>query len=130
MLDGYLILFYFHRAFGVVLRVTLVFLILHITGFLTYQNPWPQELLPANETIARIFALTPIMSSSCDNLTDIRYVYFNSDLGSDYYLNPVVLMLCYYCISITSSLLMRPRVSINHKGKGINRFGFSLTRQD
>lgn len=105
------------RAFGVVLRVTLVFLILHITGFLAYQNPWPQELLPANDTIARIFALTPIMSSSCDNLTDIRYVYFNSDLGSDYYLNPVVLMLCYYCISITSSLLMRPRVSINYKGQ-------------
>ncbi|XP_062548757.1 piezo-type mechanosensitive ion channel component isoform X4 [Armigeres subalbatus] len=97
------------RAFGVVLRITLVFLIVHIIGFLGYQNPWPQQLLPANETIARIFALTPIMSSSCDNLTDIRYVYFNSDLGSDYYLNPVVLMLCYYCISITSSLLMRPR---------------------
>ncbi|XP_065091959.1 piezo-type mechanosensitive ion channel component isoform X4 [Ochlerotatus camptorhynchus] len=97
------------RAFGIVLRITLVFLILHVTGFLAYQNPWPQELLPANETIARIFALTPIISSSCDNLTDIRFVYFDSDLGSDYYLNPVVLLLCYYCISITSSLLMRPR---------------------
>ncbi|XP_065092000.1 piezo-type mechanosensitive ion channel component isoform X10 [Ochlerotatus camptorhynchus] len=99
------------RAFGIVLRITLVFLILHVTGFLAYQNPWPQELLPANETIARIFALTPIISSSCDNLTDIRFVYFDSDLGSDYYLNPVVLLLCYYCISITSSLLMRPRMT-------------------
>ncbi|XP_053696010.1 piezo-type mechanosensitive ion channel component isoform X3 [Sabethes cyaneus] len=98
-----------NRAFGVVLRITLVFLFIHITGFLAYQNPWPQQLLPANETLARIFALTPILSSSCDNLTDIRYVYFNSDLGSDYYFNPVVLMLCYYCISITSSLLMKPR---------------------
>ncbi|XP_055643566.1 piezo-type mechanosensitive ion channel component isoform X1 [Toxorhynchites rutilus septentrionalis] len=99
------------RAFGIVLRITLVFLIVHITGFLAYQNPWPQELLPANETLARIFALTPILSSTCDNLTDIRYVYFDSDLGSDYYLNPVVLMLCYYCISITSTLLMRPRMT-------------------
>ncbi|XP_055550145.1 piezo-type mechanosensitive ion channel component isoform X2 [Wyeomyia smithii] len=98
-----------NRAFGIVLRITLVFLFIHITGFLAYQNPWPQQLLPANETLARIFALTPILSSSCDNLTDIRYVNFDSDLGSDYYFNPVVLMLCYYCISITSSLLMKPR---------------------
>uniref|UniRef100_A0A8D8C813 Piezo-type mechanosensitive ion channel component n=1 Tax=Culex pipiens TaxID=7175 RepID=A0A8D8C813_CULPI len=97
------------RAFGVVLRITLVFLVVHITGFLAYQNPWPQELLPANGTLARIFSLTPILSSSCDNLTDIRNVNFESDLGSDYYLNPVVLLLCYYCISITSSLLLRPR---------------------
>ncbi|XP_052564954.1 piezo-type mechanosensitive ion channel component isoform X14 [Culex pipiens pallens] len=99
------------RAFGVVLRITLVFLVVHITGFLAYQNPWPQELLPANGTLARIFSLTPILSSSCDNLTDIRNVNFESDLGSDYYLNPVVLLLCYYCISITSSLLLRPRLT-------------------
>ncbi|XP_058452791.1 piezo-type mechanosensitive ion channel component isoform X2 [Malaya genurostris] len=98
-----------NRAFGIVLRITLLFLIIHITGLLAYQNPWPQQLLPANDTLARIFALTPILSSSCDNVTDIREVHFNGGLGSDYYLNPVVLMICYYCISITSSLLMRPR---------------------
>ncbi|XP_058821886.1 piezo-type mechanosensitive ion channel component-like isoform X2 [Topomyia yanbarensis] len=100
-----------NRAFGIVLRITMVFLIIHITGLLAYQNPWPQQLLPANETLARIFALTPILSSTCDNITDIRDVYFNGDLGSDYYFNPIVLMICYYCISITSSLLMRPRIT-------------------
>lgn len=43
----------FHRAFGFVLRVTLVFLVGHITTFLAYQNPWPQEFLEPNSTIPR-----------------------------------------------------------------------------
>ncbi|XP_055598919.1 piezo-type mechanosensitive ion channel component-like isoform X5 [Uranotaenia lowii] len=103
------------RAFGVVLRITLAFLIVHITGLLAYQNPWPQQLLPQNDTIARILALTPILSSACDNVSDIRYVNFDSELGSDFYLNPVVLMICYYCISITSSLLMKPRSDLSKR---------------
>jgi len=42
------------RAFGYVLRVTIVILMLHITSFLGYQNPWPQELLSPNSTIPRL----------------------------------------------------------------------------
>lgn len=43
-----------HRAFGIVLRVTVVFLMFHITAFLAYQNPWPQEFLQPNSTIPRL----------------------------------------------------------------------------
>ncbi|ETN60225.1 hypothetical protein AND_008154 [Anopheles darlingi] len=99
------------KAFGIVLKVTLVFLVTHITLFLAYQNPGPQELLPYNETAARVLALKPILSSTCDllNQTDIRDVHFNSSFDTDVYLNPIFLILCYYCITMTSSLLLRSR---------------------
>ncbi|KFB42311.1 AGAP009276-PA-like protein [Anopheles sinensis] len=101
------------RAFGVVLKITLVFLVIHIILFLTYQTPWPQEILPFNDTAARVLALKPILTSSCNltelNVTDIRDVHFNSDLDTDVYLNPIFLILCYYCITLTSSLLLRTR---------------------
>ncbi|XP_035777482.1 piezo-type mechanosensitive ion channel component-like isoform X16 [Anopheles albimanus] len=99
------------KAFGIVLKVTLAFLVTHITIFLAYQNPGPQELLPYNETAARVLALKPILSSSCDllNQTDIRDVHFNSSFDTDVYLNPIFLILCYYCITMTSSLLLRTR---------------------
>ncbi|XP_050088800.1 piezo-type mechanosensitive ion channel component [Anopheles aquasalis] len=101
------------KAFGIVLKVTLAFLVTHITLFLAYQNPGPQELLPYNETAARVLALKPILSSSCDllNQTDIRDVHFNSSFDTDVYLNPIFLILCYYCITMTSSLLLRTRFS-------------------
>lgn len=41
------------RAFGIVLRITLVFLAVHLTALLVYQNPWPQKQLLPNSTIAR-----------------------------------------------------------------------------
>ena len=41
------------RTFAIFLRITLFFLIVHITGFLMYQNPWPQYFLPFNNTIPR-----------------------------------------------------------------------------
>ncbi|XP_052864339.1 piezo-type mechanosensitive ion channel component [Anopheles cruzii] len=99
------------RAFGIVLKVTLAFLVTHIVIFLTYQNPWPQEFLPYNGTVARVLALKPILSSSCDlaNGTDIRDVHFNASLDTDVYLNPIFLFLCYYCVTMTSSLLLRTR---------------------
>ncbi|XP_049533763.1 piezo-type mechanosensitive ion channel component isoform X8 [Anopheles darlingi] len=99
------------KAFGIVLKVTLVFLVTHITLFLAYQNPGPQELLPYNETAARVLALKPILSSTCDllNQTDIRDVHFNSSFDTDVYLNPIFLIVCYYCITMTSSLLLRSR---------------------
>jgi hypothetical protein len=41
------------RAFGFVLRIVVVFLMFHITTYLAYQNPWPQEFLQPNSTIPR-----------------------------------------------------------------------------
>ncbi|XP_035907430.1 piezo-type mechanosensitive ion channel component isoform X4 [Anopheles stephensi] len=99
------------RAFGIVLKITLVFLVIHIVLFLAYQNPWPQEVLYFNDTTARVLGLKPILNSSCDlaNGTDIRNVYFNSDYDTDVYLNPIFLLLCYYTVTMTSSLLLRTR---------------------
>lgn len=47
-------MFCFRRAFAIILRITLAFLIGHITAFLAYQNPWPQEFLTPNSTIPRL----------------------------------------------------------------------------
>lgn len=105
---------FFNRAFGIVLKIVLVVLVIHIVLLLAYQNPWPQEVLYFNDTAARVLALKPILNSSCNlvNGTDIRDVHFNSDLDTDVYLNPIFLLLCYYTLTMTSSLLLRTRVSI------------------
>ena len=58
----------------------------------------------------RILALTPILTSSCDNQSDIREVEFNSDLGSDYYINPIAILLCYYVVALSSNVLLRTMV--------------------
>ncbi|CAO1375472.1 unnamed protein product [Diamesa hyperborea] len=95
------------RVFAIVLRVTLVFLGLHITAFLGYQNPWPQELLTPNSTIPRILGFSAIYSSSCGgNESDIRIIDFDSNLDLDHYLSPISLIICYFILSITSIVLM------------------------
>uniref|UniRef100_A0A182VUH8 Piezo-type mechanosensitive ion channel component n=1 Tax=Anopheles minimus TaxID=112268 RepID=A0A182VUH8_9DIPT len=107
------------RAFGIVLKITLVVLVIHIVLFLAYQNPWPQEVLYFNDTTARVLGLKPILHSSCNlvNGTDIRNVYFNSDYDTDVYLNPIFLLICYYTITITSSLLLRTRSDVTKDRK-------------
>ncbi|KAG5675805.1 hypothetical protein PVAND_005679 [Polypedilum vanderplanki] len=97
------------RGFGIVLRVISVFMMLHITTFLTYQNPWPQEFVPPNSTLQRVLGIAPIYSSSCDNSTDIRVINFNFDLDLDHYLNPIALIICYIIIGLTSVLLLDPQ---------------------
>lgn len=141
------------RGFGVLLRCTVFILLLHITTFMVYQTPWPQELLDKNSTVARVLGYTPLISSHCGNDTDaipflpepevaalngtllpdnlmlenittpladdipeeqyvddIRVILFNK-YNVDYYLNPIMLLLCYYTIAITSKLLLGPKVS-------------------
>lgn len=41
------------RGFAIICRVLAVLLIVHISALLTYQTPWPQEYLDANNTIIR-----------------------------------------------------------------------------
>ncbi|XP_049282322.1 piezo-type mechanosensitive ion channel component isoform X9 [Anopheles funestus] len=107
------------RAFGIVLKITLVVLVIHIVLFLSYQNPWPQEVLYFNDTTARVLGLKPILNSSCNlaNGTDIRNVYFNSDFDTDVYLNPIFLLICYYTLTMTSSLLLRTRSDVTKDRK-------------
>ncbi|XP_058124617.1 piezo-type mechanosensitive ion channel component isoform X2 [Anopheles coustani] len=122
------------RAFGIVLKITLVFLVIHIILFLSYQTPWPQKMLPFNDTAARVLGLKPILNSSCNplelNVADIRDVHFNSDFDTDVYLNPIFLILCYYCITLTSSLLLRTREQAHYGGpsaRGYYTYGRSTT---
>lgn len=137
------------RGFGIVLRCTLVIFALHITTFMVYQTPWPQEFLDSNSTVARVLGYTPLITSTCGNgnstnnnnnftsieiqpeiqfsndtttdvpeinnietqqIDDIRVIVFNK-FTADYYLNPLCLILCYYTIAITSSLLLGPKVT-------------------
>jgi hypothetical protein len=64
-------------------------------------------------TFHRVLGWTAIYSSSCDNGTDIRVITFNTDLDLDRYLNPIVLILCYYIVAITSKVLLGPQVRID-----------------
>lgn len=144
------------RGFGIILRCTVFIFIIHITTFMIYQTPWPQELLDKNTTVARVLGYTPLISSYCGNSSnssvesftfttvevitelttelnpnnitmppvdtnegdeiifvkddDIRVIIFNK-YNIDYYLNPIFLLLCYYTISITSVLLLGPKVT-------------------
>lgn len=41
------------RGFAIICRILAVLLIVHISALLTYQTPWPQEFLDANNTIIR-----------------------------------------------------------------------------
>lgn len=43
------------------------------------------------------------------NINDIRIIQF-AKYNADYYLNPIALIICYYTIALTSSLLLEPKV--------------------
>lgn len=43
-------------------------------------------------------------------INDLRIIQF-APYNADYYLNPIFLILCYYTIALTSSLLLQPKVS-------------------
>ncbi|XP_070500560.1 piezo-type mechanosensitive ion channel component isoform X4 [Chironomus tepperi] len=97
------------RAFAIVLRIVIVFMMLHIIAFLGYQNPWPQEFLEPNTTLPRVLGFPAIYTSSCDNATDIRIINFNEDLDLDHYLNPIALIICYLVVTLTSIILLEPQ---------------------
>lgn len=42
-----------YRPFAIISRLIMVFIAGHVTAFLAYQNPWPEEFLPVNSTIPR-----------------------------------------------------------------------------
>ncbi|CAH1708045.1 unnamed protein product [Chironomus riparius] len=98
------------RAFAIVLRIVIGFMMLHIIAFLGYQNPWPQEFLEPNSTLPRVLGFPAIYTSSCDNATDIRVINFNEDLDLDHYLNPIALIICYLVVTLTSIILLEPQL--------------------
>lgn len=103
-----------NRAFAIICRIVLVFLAVHIATFLSYQTPWPQEYFPANNTIIRFLGFSPLVISQCDGLnsSDIRIIEYNTTVDVDSYLNPLAILLCYYTLAITSSLILNNKVII------------------
>lgn len=57
----------------------------------------------------RFLGFEQIFSSSCEN--DIRVIVINNTLEIDSYLNPIALLVCYYTLSLTSVLVLSPKVS-------------------
>lgn len=49
--------------------------------------------------------------SIIEPINDIRVIQF-AEYNADYYLNPIFLILCYYTIALTSSLLLQPKVRL------------------
>lgn len=41
------------RAFAMICRFVIAFLVVHVSAFLAYQTPLPQEMFPANGTVVR-----------------------------------------------------------------------------
>lgn len=120
----------FARPFAVVCRILLVLLIVHIFCLLAYQTPYPQEVLPANNTyirwvsdvetvllcdklisfvIHRFLGFSPLIISNCTT-TDVD---LNIDLDLDAFLNPVALFLCYYILAISSSFVLNQKVFLS-----------------
>lgn len=62
---------------------------------------------------SRYLGFDKFITSSCDNGTDIRIIDFDHNLDVDSYLNPIAILLCYYTLGVTSSLLLRPKVKFN-----------------
>lgn len=50
------------------------------------------------------------MSSTCEGGADIRVINFNGTFDVDHYLNPVILILTYYILTITSNLILSQQV--------------------
>lgn len=43
----------FTKPFAIISRVVMVLIAIHVCVLMVYQNPWPQEFLDSNSTIAR-----------------------------------------------------------------------------
>ena len=77
------------------------FQILHISLFIFYQNPWPQEYLPEETLTARLLGLYEIFSG-----TKVNELRIKKNLEYDQILNPIILLITYLIISFSSELIM------------------------
>lgn len=61
-------------------------------------------------SIFRYLGFDVFYISTCENDSDIRIIDFNHDLELDSYFNPIAIVLCYFTLAITTSLLFEPKV--------------------
>ncbi|XP_059615886.1 piezo-type mechanosensitive ion channel component isoform X4 [Phlebotomus argentipes] len=115
------------RGFAIISRVIMLFLSIHIIAFMMYQTPWPQEYFPGDNLLPRLLGFVPLFISTCDNSNgtfngtyadDIRIVNFNTDAPIDAILNPVIILLCFYTLAISSTMILRQK-DIKNKAGGV-----------
>ncbi|XP_015610142.1 piezo-type mechanosensitive ion channel component isoform X3 [Cephus cinctus] len=92
------------KGFGILCRILMVLVIVHLLVILTYQNQWPQELIPLNSTWSRYFALTAIYQSNC---TAPRYVDYIDDTDWTTYGYSLRLFWLYYVLALQAQYLAR-----------------------
>ncbi|XP_055681362.1 piezo-type mechanosensitive ion channel component isoform X3 [Lutzomyia longipalpis] len=111
------------RGFAIISRIIMLFLGIHIIAFMMYQTPWPQEFFPSDNLLPRLLGFVPLFISTCDNSTnvtsqdgnktyvdDIRIVNFNTDAPIDAILNPVIILLCFYTLAVSSTMILRQKL--------------------
>ncbi|XP_055712299.1 piezo-type mechanosensitive ion channel component isoform X3 [Phlebotomus papatasi] len=108
------------RGFAIVSRVMMLFLSIHIIAFMMYQTPWPQEFFPSDNLLPRLLGFVPLFNSTCDSsnndtsngtyVNDIRIVKFNTDAPIDAILNPIIILLCFYTLAISSTMILRQKL--------------------
>lgn len=96
------------KGFAVLCRIVMVVVIVHILALLSYQNQWPQELIPVNSTWSRYFALTAIYHTNCNQPRYVEYADKNDWLPYGYALR---LFWLYYVLALQSQFLSKKPVS-------------------
>ncbi|KAL3280583.1 hypothetical protein HHI36_003816 [Cryptolaemus montrouzieri] len=102
------------KKFAILLRLLLVIVFVHMMAVYAYQTQWPQELLPPDDLLARLFGLIPVFTNNCNNGTDPRKTVWVEHLW-DAYAYPLALYVFYAVSIFETKLLMKPQVEIRRR---------------
>jgi hypothetical protein len=94
------------KGFAIICRIVMVLVTVHIVALLTYQNEWPQEIVPASWS--RYLALTAIYHTNCSDPRDVEYTNDADWLIYGYALR---LFWLYYVLALQSQFLSKKPVS-------------------
>ncbi|XP_046824974.1 piezo-type mechanosensitive ion channel component isoform X4 [Vespa crabro] len=92
------------KGFAILCKIVMVVVVVHILALLSYQNQWPQELIPVNSTWSRYFALTAIYHTNCNQPRYVEYADKNDWLPYGYALR---LFWLYYVLALQSQFLSK-----------------------
>ncbi|XP_058794046.1 piezo-type mechanosensitive ion channel component isoform X2 [Phymastichus coffea] len=97
------------RGFAFLCRMVMAVVALHITLLLFYQNQWPQDKLPANETWARYFGFVAVYQTHCDDsgTVDPRDVHYVNTADWSTYAYSLRLFLLYFLLALQSKFLFK-----------------------
>lgn len=98
------------KGFAVICRIIMIIVIIHIIMLLTYQNEWPQEIIPASSAWSRYLALTAIYHTNCSDPRDVEYTDDADWLIYGYALR---LFWLYYVLALQSQFLSKKPVSLH-----------------